>query len=193
MSKRIALFDFDGTIIRGDSTRLLYKNLFKYRSCFFLNYYLRHLRPLIIRIVTGNHRWLKESRRKYLLKRVNLEHLGEFLVLLKKETFKIVFNRLVDLNSSGCEIIIVSAGYKEIIEAYLNSELDALVVARSIYDVEPSEINFEVKVEKVLKRVSSEDVIEEAYGNTKGDIPMLELAEKAFWVDENGKISEFVS
>lgn len=189
--RKIALFDFDGTIVRVDSTRHLYKSLFKFRIAFYVNYYLYHLKPFMKAALSGDHFMLKESRRKFLSSRVNIDDLNEFLVLLRNETFDAVFNRMLYLKSLGREIYIVSAGYKEIIEAYLTPDLQPCVIARSIYDVQLSEINFDAKVEEILKRLSAKDVIDEAYGNSKGDVPMLKLAEKAYWVDRSGVISEF--
>ena len=73
----------------------------------------------------------------------------------------------------------------------MGEDLEYELIANSLFDKGPEIINFDNKVKRLNSKYPFGYSVKAAYGNTKGDIPMLELAEKAFWVNENGEISKF--
>ena len=62
-SIQLVLFDFDGTLIKGDSTKLAYRTLYRSKLSFILSYYLRHLVSLLVLLLTAEEDSLRESRR----------------------------------------------------------------------------------------------------------------------------------
>lgn len=188
---RVVLFDFDGTLIKGDSTKLAYRSLYSSKLSFILGYYLIHIVGLIVLMFTGSENQLRESRRTFLASRFDDIIKSEFLNLAQKRVFKQVYSRAINHMNNDCSLIIISAGYSEIIRLIMGDDLEFRIIANSLFDRKPEVINYKNKVTRLNLEFNSNYFIKAAYGNTKGDIPMLELAEKAFWVDENGGISEF--
>lgn len=188
--KIVALFDFDGTIIRGDSTKLAFKMLYKNKFAFICGYYLKNSLGLLVLILTGDYTYLRELRRKDLVK--SFEHLksSQFAQVARDQVFESVYHKALQYVQNDIEVVIVSAGYREIIRIVLGNNFQYQIIADSLHERNPKQINYENKVLMVGKKYEGY-LVKSAYGNTKGDIPMLLLAEKAFWVDDIGKISEF--
>lgn len=188
--KILALFDFDGTIIRGDSTKLAFKMLYKNQFAFVRGYYLKHSLGLLALIMTGDYTYLRELRRKDLVKSFEYLKASQFVQVAQDQVFESVYNKALQHIQNDIGVVIVSAGYKEIIRIVLGNDFQYEIIANSILERNPKQINYENKVLMVGKKYEGY-LVQSAYGNTKGDIPMLQLAEKAFWVDEHGEISEF--
>ena len=93
--------------------------------------------------------------------------------------------------NNGCSLVIISAGYSEIIRLIIGDDIEYELIANSLFHKKPEVVNFENKVTRLNVKLKSTYFVKAAYGNTRGDIPMLQLAEKAYWVDENGRISDF--
>lgn len=74
----------------------------------------------------------------------------------------------------------------------MGDDLQYEVIANSLFDNDSDVVNYEKKVKRLYSKFGNSFIVKAAYGNTKGDIHMLQLAEKAFWVDENGEILEFI-
>lgn len=189
--KNLALFDFDGTLIKGDSTKLAYRSLYRSKLSFVIGYYFVHIVGLLFLIFKGEDKQIRESRRIVLASRFDDIRNSEFLNQMKKRIFEQVYSHAVNHVNIGCDLIIVSAGYSEIIRLIIGEDLEYELIANSLFDSNPETINFENKVTKLNLKVKSTYFVKAAYGNTKGDIPMLRLAEKAFWVDKKGKIYKF--
>ena len=68
---KLALYDFDGTIISKDSTKYLFKILSSGKIHFLITYYLQHLIPFFLMILNSNYMILKRSRIKYLKKKID--------------------------------------------------------------------------------------------------------------------------
>ena len=185
------LVDFDGTIIKGDSTKLAFRYLATNKIHFYIIYYLRFI-PDILRAIVGNeYSSLKEARRSYLNSRKRELLTGGFSKLGKDLLFDDVVSSLLTLEKEAVTIVIISAGYKEIIEGILDGIVSFICIAVSLQDAFADDINFKEKVIKFNEIKLRKSVVLAAFGNTKGDIPMLQLARKAYWVDKNGRISEF--
>jgi len=130
-----------------------------------------------------------ESRRKYLRKNSH-KITPQLSAKLKRNLFQNVESRMEYYLGKGDKCVIISAGFKEVINIILgNEQID--VFASSIYEEIKVRLNFERKVDVINKFSLPEDESLIAFGNSAGDIPMLRIAKKAFWVDEHGEISEF--
>ena len=191
-SIQLVLFDFDGTLIKGDSTKLAYRTLYRSKLSFILSYYLRHLVSLLVLLLTAKEDSLRESRRVVLASKFDKINKLEFINQSQSRLFDSVLSEAKNYSDNGYILIINSAGYSEIIRLIIGENLDYQLIANSLFDKKPEAINFENKVVGLNLKVKSTYFVKAAYGNSEGDIPMLRVAEKAFWVDENGKISEFV-
>ena len=188
---RLVLFDFDGTIIKGDSTKLAYRSLYCSKLSFVIGYYLIHIIGLLVLILTGKDDRIRESRRIVLASKYYELKKSDFIKQAQRSKFDQVWRCAKSYVDNGYRLIIISAGYKEIISSIIGDDLEYELIANSLFDRKPEVINYENKVTRLTLEYKSNYLVKAAYGNTKGDIPMLELAEKAFWVDENGRISEF--
>lgn len=185
----VVVFDFDGTLLRGDSTKLIFKLLTSNKVWFIYYYYLIHFFGIMVYLYSGNDLRLMESRRKYLM-RNSYKITPELSAKLKRYLFQNVVTRMEYYLDKGYKCVIISAGFKEIINIILrNKQID--VFASSIYEELKVRLNFERKVDLINKFSLAEDESLIAFGNSAGDMPMLRIAKKAFWVDEHGEISEF--
>jgi phosphoserine phosphatase len=189
---RLILFDFDGTLIKGDSTKLAYEALFRSRILFIINYYLVHALGLFLLFSLGKDNYLRESRRLFLVSKFDDIKITDFKKLAKKRIFAATSAQMNNYIREGYEVVIVSAGYKEIIELILEREVEYDIIANSIFEKDQEVVNYDNKVIRLNVQYNSEYTVKAAYGNTQGDKPMLELAEKAFWVDENGRIFNYI-
>ena len=187
----VVIFDFDGTLIHGDSTKLAYRSLYESNFSFIIGYYFIHIVGLLVLIFTGNDVWIRESRRIVLASRFDDIRKSEFLNQARKRIFEEVYGRAINHVNNDSSLVIISAGYYEIIRLIIGDDFKYEVIANSLFDKNPEVINYENKVTRLNLEFKSNYFVKAAYGNTKGDIPMLQLAEKAFWVDEHGEISEF--
>jgi phosphoserine phosphatase len=108
----------------------------------------------------------------------------------RDQIFESVYHKALQYVQNDIEVVIVSAGYRELIRIVLGNDFQYQIIANSLHERNPKQVNYENKVLLVGKKYEGY-LVESAYGNTEGDIPMLQLAVRAFWVDENGRISEF--
>lgn len=177
--------------MKGDSTKLAYRSLYCSKLSFVIGYYLIHIIGLLVLILTGKDDRIRESRRTVLASRFNDIRKSEFLNQARKRIFEQVYGRAINHVNNDCSLVIISAGYYEIIQLIIGDHLKYKIIANSLFDKNPEIINYENKVTRLNLEFKSNYFVKAAYGNTKGDIPMLQLAKKAFWVDENGEISEF--
>lgn len=189
--ERIVLFDFDGTLIKNDSTKLAHKSLYRSKLSFIIGYYLIHIVGLLVLIFTGKEERIRESRRIVLASRFDDIRKSEFLNQARKRIFEQVYSQAKNHVNNDCSLVIISAGYYEIIQLIIGEDFKYEIIANSLFDKNVEIINYENKVTRLNLEFKSNYFVKAAYGNTKGDIPMLQLAEKAFWVDEHGEISEF--
>lgn len=188
---KVVLFDFDGTLVKGDSTKHAYRSLFSSRLSFIMGYYVVHILGLLVLISSGKDCIIRESRRLVLASKYCELEKSDFIKQAQRSKFDQVWRCAKSYVDNGYRLIIVSAGYREIISFIIGDDLEYKLIANSLFDKKPEVINYENKVTRLNLEFKSNYLVKAAYGNTKGDIPMLQLAEKAFWVDENGEISEF--
>jgi phosphatidylglycerophosphatase C len=198
---KLAIFDFDETLVKENSLSLLFKYflggkpLFLYLLPILINYriYIGSIREII------KHRLYKKS-----LNKKSKEQVFQAGVEASKKLTPIqpVIDRMMLLHSQGVEVWIITASPQLFIEGIV-AELKWPVkrVIGTLLEEENNVLNglignecqMEEKVIRFSELTKEEKVqctVEEAYGNLPVDIPMLELAEKKFYV-KNGVLCRF--
>lgn len=193
MSKPIIVFcDFDGTITTKDSLAEFIKF---YKSPFYFYCGLVLLSPILILFKLGV---ISNQRAKELLTKFYFgkESLDEFI---KKATYyslhKIdeiiipkAINTLHEHKKNGATIVIVSASFSLYLSDWckkndfellateleiINDKITGKFKGKNCYGNE--------KVNKIKNHYQLDDSVIYAYGDTKGDLPMLELANYPFY------------
>jgi phosphatidylglycerophosphatase C len=199
---KLAIFDFDETLVKENSLSLLFKYflggkpLFLYLLPILINYriYIGSIREII------KHRLYKKS-----LNKKSKEQVFQAGVDASKKLTPIqpVIDRMMLLHSQGVEVWIITASPQLFIEGIV-AELKWPVkrVIGTLLEEENNVLNGlignECQMEEKVIRFSEltkerkvQCTVEEAYGNLPVDIPMLGLAEKKFYV-KSGVLCRFV-
>jgi phosphatidylglycerophosphatase C len=188
MKKVLALFDFDGTISILDSTQIFYKFLYKSKLMFFFYHYVFCIREILFyRLCLISYLKLKEKRLKIHTSRFND---FEFSAIIEefylKEFFKLLNPKAIDRvhwhKNRGHEVWIISGSYDFILEKW-SSECSINLIANNtslIHSkrcIQGNDVNFEEKVERLCNKVDLNQYSGiYAYGDSKGDMPMLNIA-----------------
>lgn len=200
--KRLAIFDFDGTLINIDSLFLYSKFsrgiFYLICSCIKISFDL-----LLWKLKIKDNGIVKEKLLKLL---IDKQPLSEFeikcnrfsQILNSYENSKVVNAMLHHLNS-GDNVVIVSASPTNWVRAWASQKGDIKVIGTDLKVQDDSTIDgtFLTKncygVEKVnrLKQQYDLDQFDEifVYGDSTGDIPLMKIADKSFWV-KKGKVTE---
>lgn len=185
MKKNIAVYDFDGTLIRGDSIKLYCKWLSLNLFDFILTY---HFRFRLINLFKSKYD-LKYERVKYyhhkqLKKKIDI---NEFNSILKDNLFNDSLG-LLKSDQKKIDIYIVSASFSEIIESFCVEFLKANLITNNIKDYSTlNDINFKNKITALNKNIKVEYNIVKGYGNSSGDFDFMNISEKAFLRLPNGE------
>ena len=186
----LIVFDFDGTLFKCDSTKFAYKCLYNKKLFFFFSYYLLNTHWYIFYLLFNDFSPLAKSRCVYLRKKFNILKLSDSFKF-KSSLYHIrILNELEKASLSNYKIIVVSAGIKEIIYSLLPKHIDTILIANSFNDLCLPFINYEQKVVSLNLFFKDNFSIHAAYGNTRGDIPLLKLSKKAYWVNADGSFNE---
>lgn len=181
--RNLALFDFDGTLISGDSIKLYCRSRSKNILFYYFEYYG------IGRILAYNRgKNLKFSLVKYFSKKRCQIEIKD---LLDRRLFNDSKRIINNYKSQGIQVVIVSASFKEIIGDYVRDHLQCDLIANELNNIK-IDINHTEKVNQVIKNYPN-SIIEFAYGNSSGDIPMLCLANRSFWRHKDGTLKEWKS
>lgn len=186
MKKNIVVFDFDGTLIKGDSIKLYCK----WTSFSLLDFILRyHFRFRLIKLFKFKydlkHERVKYYHKKQLKKKLDI---NEFNSILKDHLFK---DSLAILKSDqlNFEVYVVSASFSEIIESFCVEFLKANLITNNIEDYSTSnDINFKNKITALNSNIKGDYIIVKGYGNSSGDFDFMNISDKAFLRLSNGKI-----
>ncbi|MBB1367646.1 haloacid dehalogenase-like hydrolase [Pseudoalteromonas sp. SR44-5] len=201
--KKIAVFDFDETLVKENSLSFLFKYFLGKRPLF------TYLLPIFTKQKVSR-RTIKNSIKQHfymlsLNKKSNELVFQAGLDTAEKLTpIKPVVDRMMHLHAQGVEIWIITASPQYFIEGIVNKlqwpvervigtllKEDANVLNGLI----GTECQIEEKVARFNTLIAGEKLtcsVEEAYGNLPVDIPMLELAEKKFYV-KKGQLSPFIN
>lgn len=188
--KTIAFFDFDGTITKGDTfiPFLVYQNglLFFFLKLIPLFFYIVAFYTKIISNEKLKEKFIKSFIAGYSVKEIN-DLVEKFI---EKKVNKMCRNEAIKClewhKVNGHKIVIVSASPSYLIEKWatklgfdsISTELEIVnhnytgkLKSKNCYGKE--------KVNRILEKYDIKKYDEiYAYGDTKGDIPMLELATK---------------
>jgi len=182
---KICVFDFDGTLIKGDSIKLYCKWLSKNIIDFYFTY---HIRFRLLKIFNFKFD-LKYERVKFYVKRQKKYYLNinEFNSILKDHLFEDSLD-LIKNELSNLDVYVVSASFSEIIESFCLEFLKANIITNNIVDYNTSnDINFENKITALSSNIKEDYKIVKGYGNSSGDFDFMQISEKAFLRLPNGE------
>jgi phosphatidylglycerophosphatase C len=191
MKKNLALFDFDGTISTKDSLSEFLKyiepNYFKF---IFLKYFCSLPQNIAYKIGIISSDDLKKKRIELFFKNKkysDLVKLGSKFAtdvlptIVKSSAIQAIQNHLLNKD----EVYIISASLDIILKNWCNSHKVYLITntidpIKKIYN--GADCNYNVKVTMLNQHLNIRDYeLIFAYGDTEGDIPMLNLAHKKFY------------
>jgi phosphatidylglycerophosphatase C len=199
---KLAIFDFDETLVKENSLSLLFKYFLGNKPLFL------YLWPILTnyRIYIGSIRQIIKNR----LYKISLNKKSKEQVFqaggdaAKKLTLiQPVIDRMMLLHSQGVEVWIITASPQLFIEGIVaelkwpvKRVIGTLLVEENnlLNGLIGNECQMEEKVIRFNELTEKEKIqysVEEAYGNLPVDIPMLELAERKFYV-KNGVLCRFV-
>ena len=193
MSRRIAFFDFDGTITEKDT--LL--EMIRYRSGT-AKYYLGFLlnSPFIVAYKIGliSNQLAKEQVMKYFFGKMSVSDFREYCESFAREAIPSLVREkarkeIEKLKAAGAEVVIVSASPENWLQPWCTQQQTALLATK--LQVRKDKITGKIEginchgVEKVrrIKEAYNLNNYDEiyCYGDTKGDKPMLSLATFSFY------------
>lgn len=200
--KKIAVFDFDETLVKENSLSYLFKYLLGNKPLFL------YLFPILLnyRIYIGYIKLAIKLRlyKKALTKSDNEQVFQAGINTAAKLTvIQSVVTRMKLLNSQGVEIWIITASPQTFIEGVVvGMEWPVKRVIGTLMELDNGLLNGRIDKEcqdqekiirfnDVIKQENLKCVVEEAYGNLPVDIPMLSLAKHQYSVT-NGVLSSFV-
>ncbi len=184
--KNISVFDFDGTLIKGDSVKLYCKWLSKNILDFYFTY---HFRFRLLKIFNSKLD-LKYERVKFYFKRQKKYdfNINEFNSILKDHLFKDSLE-LLERDLSNLDVYIVSASFSEIIESFCVGFSKVNLITNNINNYNTlNDINFKNKITALKSNIKGDYNIVRGYGNGKGDFDFMKISEKAFLRLTNGEL-----
>jgi len=185
MIKNIIVYDFDGTLIGGDSIKLYCKWLSLNLFDFILTY---HFRFRLINLFKSKYD-LKYERVKYyhhkqLKKKIDI---NEFNSILKDHLFKDSL-ALLKSDQKKIDVYIVSASFSEIIESFCVEFLKVNLITNNIKNYNTlNDINFKNKIAALNSNIKGDYNIVRGYGNSKGDFDFMQISDQAFLRLKNGE------
>jgi phosphoserine phosphatase len=182
---KICVFDFDGTIIKGDSIKLYCKWLSLNLFDFIFTY---HIRFRFIKIFNFNYDLKLERVKFYIKRQVKCDlDINEFNSILKDHLFEDSLD-LLKSNQLNFDIYIVSASFSEIIESFCVEFLKANLITNNIEDYSISnDINFKNKITALNSNIKGDYIIVKGYGNSSGDFDFMKISDQAFLRLQNGE------
>ncbi|WP_336761380.1 HAD family hydrolase [Asaia sp. VD9] len=201
--KSLALFDFDGTLTRGDSL---------WRWLFFALKPIRLIKSAILTLP-----WLVGYRLGYIsnneakgrllsaafggMYAENLRNVGRLFAeeVIPQILREDMMARVTSYQSRGYECVLVSASLDYYLEPWARCAGFVQVLCSSLKTDELGKVGSGFaglnchgaeKVARIQRYIDSRSdckpVVIVAYGDSRGDIPMMELAREAWWVTRSG-------
>ena len=183
--KNISVFDFDGTLIKGDSIKLYCKWLSKNIIDFYFTY---HFGFRLLKIFNSKLD-LKYERVKFYFKRQKKYDLkiNEFNSILKDNLFEDSLG-LIKNDLSNLDVYVVSASFSEIIESFCLEFLKVNLITNNIENYNTfNDINFKNKIKALKSNVKGDYNIVKGYGNSSGDFDFMQISDQAFLRLPNGE------
>jgi phosphatidylglycerophosphatase C len=191
--KNIAFFDFDGTLTYVDSTTLFYKSLYRWRICYFyFNYIVCFLELFLVLINKSSYLKLKNKRLRVNLNRISLHQFVYFKDRYLDSIFPLIIKnsgleKISQLKEMNFEIVIVSASYDFLLSDWCETLGLGLITNRVMikeFKICPEKLdcNFQNKVDRILDLYNLDEYKNIlAFGDSNGDLAMLELAYEKYF------------
>ena len=183
--KNIIVYDFDGTLIKGDSIKLYCKWLSRNIIDFYFTY---HFGFRLLKIFNSKLD-LKYERVKFYFKRQKKYDLNinEFNLILKEYLFEDSLT-ILKRDQKNLDVYIVSASFSEIIESFCLEFLKVNLITNKIKNYNTlNNINFKNKITALNSNIKGDYNIVLGYGNSSGDFDFMQISEKAFLRLPNGE------
>lgn len=185
------LYDFDNTIIKGDSSnRFFWYSLLRHPFIVFISICKALLEVIKSLFGKSNFSKIKSSIFSY-VKYIN--NLDDFMDKYASKNLNRIKKFYLD-NQKDNDVII-SASFEFIVKPFCD-KLGIKNLIATKYDIKTGKIignncKGSEKVKRFYEIYSKETDIEEAYSDSLSDIPMLELAKKAYIVKDN-RITDYL-
>jgi phosphatidylglycerophosphatase C len=192
MSRSIAFFDFDGTITSKD-TLLEFIKFSKGKAMFFTGFFLCSPWILAWKLKLLSNQSAKEKVLWFFFNGMKLEVFNEFCKKFSEEQIpqlmrKYALTEIKQLQKQGFITVVVSASPGNWIEHW--TKQNNMQLLATVLEMNNNKLTGKIKgnncygAEKVRRikeayNLREFDIIH-AYGDSAGDIPMLELAHKSF-------------
>lgn len=193
VKKAIAFFDFDGTITTKD-TLLEFIRFSKGHFKFLLGFLLNSPYLLAYQLKIISNQAAKEKILQFFFRNMPVEKFKEQCQLFSQKILpKLIRPKAIDeikkLQNEGYEVVIVSASPEQWIQQWAKERQVYLIAScLEIIDGKVSgklvgkNCHGDEKVRRILEKHTLSDYeVVYAYGDTKGDLPMLELATTKFY------------
>ena len=194
MNKKIAFFDFDGTITFDDSVKSFYKYI--YQRSYLYRYYIENLHLLILcRFRFINYTILKKRRLVRLINNFSksfiIKKTSEFYVdFLKKNIKKEALEEINYLKENNFEVVVVSASYNILLKEFckefnLGLITNDLEIKNNMFSgeyINKLDCNFYEKVYRINEKydlLKYDEIY--VYGDSEGDLEMIKLATNFFY------------
>lgn len=193
MSKGIAFFDFDGTITTRD-TLLEFIKFAKGKRAFYSGFLYNIFYLLAFKIKLISNQEAKEKVLSYFFKDMDLIEFDKLSEAFSKKKLPSIIRHgaekeITRLQQENFVIVIVSASPENWIRHWCKDR--NLILISSELEIRNGKITGKISGknchgEEKVRRILEKYVLEEydeiyAYGDTKGDLPMLGLATKPFY------------
>jgi len=193
VKKAIAFFDFDGTITTKD-TLLEFIRFTKGGFNFLIGFLLNSPYLLAYKLKIISNQSAKEKILQYFFKGMPVEQFKHQCNLFSQKVLPGLIRpkaieEIKKLQGQGYEVVIVSASPEQWIYQWAK-EMNAHLIASCMESVDQKItgklVGKNCHGDEKVKRILEQHVLEEytvihAYGDTKGDLPMLQLATSKFY------------
>ena len=184
--KNIIVYDFDGTLIKGDSIKLYCRWL----SCSYFEFLLiYHLWFRFLKLFNSKldlkHSRVKFFHKRYLKRKYDLKRFNK---ILENNLFSDSLS-ILNKDKIDSDVFIVSASFSEIINDFIKETFNVKLISNKIesYTID-SDINFTKKVDALKSSIKSNFKIIKGYGNSPGDYSFMKISINPYLRLKNGKI-----
>ena len=193
MKKGIAFFDFDGTVTNKD-TLLEFIKFSRGRWRFFFGFLINSPYLAAYKLKLISNQIAKEKILRFFFKDIPITSFKEECELFAEQVLPGLLRpkaleQIEKLKKEECVVVIVSASPENWIQNWAeNNQLELIASQLEIADgkltgkILGKNCHGPEKVRRILEKYTVKDYDEiYAYGDTKGDLPMLELATQKFY------------
>lgn len=193
MKKGIAFFDFDGTVTNKD-TLLEFIKFSRGRWRFFFGFLINSPYLVAYKLKLISNQIAKEKILRFFFKDIPITSFKEECELFAEQVLPGLLRpkaleQIEKLKKEECVVVIVSASPENWIQNWAeNNQLELIASQLEIADgkltgkILGKNCHGPEKVRRILEKYTVKDYDEiYAYGDTKGDLPMLELATQKFY------------